>query len=255
MPFNECVAASGGSELANKNAVHLEDVEREVAEVAERGITCPEVVDCDAYAELPEAVENAESGLRVVEERASCDFKLNVIVRKPGTVDEFTTLRLHHCRGSEPLWCEVDRDAKVGQAAIEPAAQRATCGFEHPPLELVEQADVLGDAKGLGRWNEAASRVLPSDPCFERLGATVLEAHDRLVVTGGTGLLRGPVGGCSRKSQAIGGQRVQRRDVVLRLVPAVALRAVESRLSLAEKRWITLSGIGLGKSARDRRWQ
>src|SRR5262249_46658584 len=150
-------------QIGDERAIDLERVERELAEVAERRVAGPEIVERDPEPHRLERAEQRARRLRVVDERALRDLDL-----ERARVDA----RLFHdalhvvveMRIAELPGGDVHREAHGAEAAHAlPLAELVAGLADDPAADPDDEAGLLRDRDELGRRDEAALRVAPAE--------------------------------------------------------------------------------------------
>ena len=215
--------------LPHKGLVDLDLVEGEAAQVAERGIARPEIVQRRADAEVAELAENGHDALVVLQQRGFRDLQLQPARRQAGGLQRRAD-GLHDVAALELQGRQVHRHPdRVG-----PAHRLGTGAAQHPFADGHDEAHLLGQGDELRRRDRAALRVAPAQQGLEAVEPAVLQIEDRLVDEGQLLLCQGraQVGLQQRPLVDLGLHRIL--EDAVGAAPGF-LGAVEGEVGLAEQ--------------------
>src|SRR3954447_19238321 len=173
------LAGGALAEAHDERAVDLQHVDRELVEVAERGVARPEVVEREQHARLLQLLERRQVLDAVLEQDA-----LRHLERQRRRLDAGLLQRTPDVR-DEPGLAELAGGGvyALPWAALPPPPRGLLAGaLEQPLPQRADQPGLLGERDEVVRRDEAALRVLPAD---ERLDAGDLprrQLEQRLVV-------------------------------------------------------------------------
>src|SRR3954468_2830369 len=102
---------AGADDAVDERAVDLERVDREAPHIGERRVAGAEVVECEAHAQLLEAVERGQRGRGVLDESALGDLDAQEVGGKAGALERLDD-RLDRARMAELAWREVHGHAQ-----------------------------------------------------------------------------------------------------------------------------------------------
>ena len=169
------VAVCGRCRPANEALVDLDLVEWRLAEIAERRVTGPEVVERKPDPKRLQPRERVVGGVAVGEEHALGDLELKPLgaqfmlgERGGDDVDDRRIVELD--RG------QIDRDPH----RIGPFDRLGERGLEHEFADLADHSAFFGQRNELVGRNRAAGRMVPPHQRFEPGQILARGAHDRL---------------------------------------------------------------------------
>ena len=169
-------------DVVDEGLVDLQDVERQAAEVVERGVAGAEVVDRESDAEVLELTQTVAAAATSLIITSSISSSTSELGREARPVERaahgLDDVGLEHLGRRE---VHRQREALL-RIAIEPFAGLPTCRVEDPGSDRDDGARLLGDVDEVGRAEQAARRVFPADQCLDPDQAPGVEGHDRLVV-------------------------------------------------------------------------
>ena len=170
-----------GPDAGDEALVDLQAPEREPAEVPERRVAGPEVVDGDRHPPVPEAAEQCGDGVDVSREDALGHLELDQLRRHPRLLEDPDEARFEIWR-TELRGRDVRGDDDRCEPAVEPAPEVRRRGAQDPLAERDDQAPLLGDRNELVWQHEPALRVVPADQRLRADDAPRLHLHLRLEV-------------------------------------------------------------------------
>ncbi len=165
-------------EVGDEGAVHLDLVEREAAQIAQRRVAGAEIVHRDADAELLQPVQGRQRLLAVVHEDPLGDLELEPVRRQAG-FGEYRCDRFEQVGRRELHRREVDgdlADARATCAALRQASR------QRPFAERQNEPAVLRHRDEDRRRHHALDRVTPSRQRLEAGDDVALQVDDRLIV-------------------------------------------------------------------------
>ena len=156
-------AVGTGLDVLDEALVDLDLVERERAQIAERRVARPEIVQRNLDAKILDLVQPFERELRIRHQHGLGDLEFQP-VRRDIVGSERVDDRRHQRRRMDLQRRNVDRHLHM----IRQARRFRQRSADHPLAHARDQAIVLGEFDELVREHEAAHRMLPAQ---ERLHA------------------------------------------------------------------------------------
>ena len=140
MDDGDAVLALRVVEVGNERAIDLDLIEREAAQIAERGVSRTEIIEREFDAERPQLVQQLMRLCVIAEQHALRDLELQAIGAEPRKAervfDIFVEVALFKLYGGE-----VDGDLDV----LGPRGGFLTGLLERPRAHLHDQAGLLGE--------------------------------------------------------------------------------------------------------------
>ena len=219
----------------DERAVDLEDVDRELAEVAERGVAGPEVVDREPHAEGLEAAQGRHRRVGVLDQDALGDLEDEAGRVEPGLGQDRRDLGDEAGLGDLAAGhVDAHRERPARRRGVPRA--RLAAGLAAAPTARAATISPVSSATGMNSIG-ATTPALRMSPAQERLDADDLarrQVHDRLVEHDELVALEGPLEVALEREPGERG-RVHARLEDLDAVLAVALGHVHRDVGVAQQ--------------------
>ncbi len=227
-----------GADAGNEAAVHLDLVEGEGAQIAQRRVACAEIVHGDAHAEVAQRMQELQVLPVLREQHGFGDLELKPARMQPRLVERGDDRR-QQADLLELAGRQVDGDLDVAR----PARCRAAGLPEHPFAEVADQAGLLGHGDEFGRTEQAALWMTPAHQRLEARDAVVGQRQHRLVVQfellGGQRLAQ-------FESEPVAALRVEAHGVLVETEGGAAVRlgCIERKVGVAQQRVDVVAVLG-----------
>ena len=164
-------------QVAYERAVDLDLVEREGAQIAERGIAGSEVVHGDARTQRAQGVQLLDHLIGAVEQHVFSYLEIEALRIETGSLQRLLH-RLQDIADAELHGRQIDRELDVRR----PLDRVAAGPLQHVVAERRDEAGFLGEGYELGGRNGAARRVRPAQQGFEADDLLAAQIDQRLVM-------------------------------------------------------------------------
>ncbi len=231
--LHQAVAAGAVLDVHDEGAVDLERVERELGQVAERGIAGAEVVQRHAHAQRPQPRQHGAHVGAVVDQHP---FRQLQFQHRAGQAVA-AQRRFHQGReagiGQLP-GRHVDADPHPVERAAAPQGRLAARLLQHPAAQFDDQAAVLGHRDETVRRHRPQGGAVPAQQGFDLAHPAAAGLRDDLVCkpefAGPDGLAQGAV-----DHQRVAGGRVHGVAEKAQLAPARLLGLVHGDVGVAQQ--------------------
>ncbi len=174
------IAAIGGQVL-DEGVVDLQTVHRQVLQVGQGGVTGPEIVDDDLYAETAQITDEDGGALRIFDEGAFGQFQAQQLRRKVQVEHQSVQ------RGEKVVLVELqgghidgDRESGPGiDAQVDAVFQRTLDG---PQTDFPDRAMLFGHGQELVGQQQSVCRVMPAQQRLVAGDGARADVDDRLIV-------------------------------------------------------------------------
>ena len=129
----------------NEGLIELQLVDRQLHQVAQRGVTGTEIVEGDLHAQFPKGPQHLRRPREVIVQETFGDLKLEPLWGYPMAVERAPHGRREHSRRQLPL-VHVHGELQVAPLrALGPLAEEPAGLVQHPGTELDDEAGLLGE--------------------------------------------------------------------------------------------------------------
>ena len=164
--------------VADKALVDLDQVDRELFELARRDVTRPEVVQGDGNAQLAQLGKRCEPGERVARQERLAHLETNELGWQSDAIQELPDLACQ-ARVGELAGRKIDMDPDP--SSIQPVPRLLGGLFQDPAAHGLGQVALLDPGEEVARHQESVARVLPAHQGFHPDDSGGRQTDDGLV--------------------------------------------------------------------------
>ena len=166
-------------QIRDETRVDLDLVDRQLAQIGQRGVPGPEVVDAESHPQMAESVQRLECPARIIGELPLGQLEAQRPGREPGAIQQVGDPADQH-RIVQVATGQVDTDPEFGRSGQ--MVQIGGRSFRHQAGQCCDGARHLRQLDELPRRQKSSAGVLPAHECLDPESPERLQIDTRLIV-------------------------------------------------------------------------